>query len=270
MMTQYEDILYDKADGIVTITINRPQVMNAFRGKTIDELSDAFERAGRDAEAGAIILTGAGDRAFCTGGDYKAWQPGHGYAGASWIDIGLRVGNLHRLIRAAPQPVIAAVNGYAIGGGNVLQVVCDLAIASKQAVFGQAGPKVGSFDAGFGTAYLARLVGERKAREMWMLCRRYSASEALAMKLINAVVEPEALMAEARRWAHEILALSPTALKMVKYSFNADTEHIAGLTDLAFGGLRLYYTTPEANEGHNAFVEKRPTDFNQFRRLDIE
>jgi dihydroxynaphthoic acid synthetase len=264
----YEDIQFDKEDGLVTITINRPDVLNAFRPKTIDELIAAFERAGRDAQVGAIILTGAGDRAFCTGGDFKAWQPGSGYEGASWIDIGLSVGRLHRLIRAVPQPVIAAVNGYAIGGGNVLHVVCDLVIASSKAIFGQVGPRVGSFDAGFGTAYLARLVGERKAREMWLLCRRYTAAEALAMNLINAVVEPAELLPEARRWAQEILALSPTALKMVKYSFNADTEHIAGLTDLAFGGLKLYYTTPEANEGHRAFVEKRPTDFNQFRRPD--
>jgi dihydroxynaphthoic acid synthetase len=162
--------------------------------------------------------------------------------------------------------VIAAVNGYAIGGGNVLHVVCDLAIASSNAVFGQVGPRVGSFDAGFGTAYLARLVGERKAREIWMLCRRYSAEEALEMGLINAVTPPEQLMPEARQWAQEILALSPTALKMVKASFNAETEHIAGLTQLAFGALGLYYTTPESQEGHHAFVEKRPTDFGQFRQ----
>jgi dihydroxynaphthoic acid synthetase len=264
----YEDILFDKENGLATITINRPQVLNALRPKTVEELIDAFEQAGRDAEVGVIILTGAGDRSFCTGGDFKEWQPGSGYSGASWIDIGLPVTKLHRLIRAVPQPVIAAVNGYAIGGGNVLQVVCDLALASSSAVFGQVGPRVGSFDAGFGTAYLARLVGERKAREIWLLCRRYSAAEALAMGLINAVVEPDQLMPEAKRWAGEILALSPTALKLVKHSFNADTEHIAGLTELAFSGLRLYYTTPEAGEGHQAFVEKRSTDFNQFRRPD--
>jgi dihydroxynaphthoic acid synthetase len=268
MAMSYEDILFEKEGGLVTITINRPDVLNALRPKTVDELIDGFERAGRDAEVGAIILTGAGERSFCTGGDFKEWQPGSGYSGASWIDIGLPVTKLHRLIRTVPQPVIAAVNGYAIGGGNVLQVVCDLALASKSAVFGQVGPRVGSFDAGFGTAYLARLVGERKAREIWLLCRRYSAEEALAMGLINAVVEPEELIPEAKRWGGEILALSPSALKIVKYSFNADTEHIAGLTDLAFSGLRLYYTTPESGEGHKAFVEKRPTDFNQFRRSE--
>jgi dihydroxynaphthoic acid synthetase len=262
----YEDILLSLEDGLALITINRPHVLNALRPKTVEELLDAFEQAGRNAGVGVILLTGAGDRSFSTGGDFKEWQPGSGYTGASWIDIGLPVAKLQRLIRAVPQPVIAVVNGYAIGAGNVLQVVCDLAIASKTAIFGQVGPRVGSFDAGFGTAYLARLVGERKAREMWLLCRRYSAAEALAMGLINAVVEPEELMPEARRWAQEILALSPTALKMVKTSFNAETEHIAGLNELAFSGLRLFYTTPEANEGHRAFIEKRPTDFKQFRQ----
>lgn len=265
-MADYEDILFEKENGIVTLTLNRPQVLNAFRPKTVEELIDAFEQIGRDPEVGVIILTGVGDRAFCVGGDAKEWEVRKGYRGASWIDIGLPIGRLHRLMRLAPQPVIAAVNGYAIGGGNVLQVVCDLALASKKAVFGQVGPRVGSFDAGFGTALLARLVGERKAREMWMLCRRYSAEEALAMGLINAVVEPEALLPEAKRWGQEILALSPTALKMVKYSFNADTEHVAGLTDLAFGGLGGYYTTAESDEGHQAFVEKRAPDFNRFRR----
>jgi dihydroxynaphthoic acid synthetase len=263
---EFSDILYNKDEGVVTITINRPEVLNAFRPQTINELIAAFEQAGTDPEVGAIILTGAGERAFCTGGDMKEWEAGSGYTGASWINIGMQVDKLHRLIRSVPQPVIAAVNGYAIGGGNVLQVVCDLAIASSKAVFGQVGPRVGSFDAGFGTAYLARLVGERKAREIWMLCRRYPAAQALEMGLINTVVEPEQLMAEARQWAKEIVALSPTALKMVKHSFNADTEHINGLTQLAFGALSLYYTSPESGEGHKAFVEKRPTDFNKFRR----
>ena len=262
----YTDILYTEEGGLVTITINRPAALNAFRPRTIDELIDAFERAGGDPTVGVIALSGAGDRAFCVGGDVKEWQPGSGYTGASWIGIGMAVDRLHRLIRAVPQPVVAAVNGYAIGGGNVLQVLCDLALASRGAVFGQVGPRAGSFDAGFGTAYLARLVGERKAREIWLLCRRYSAAEALEMGLINAVVEPEELGAEVRRWAGEMLALSPTALKMVKGSFNADTDHIAGLSTLAFGALGLYYGTPESNEGHAAFVEKRPADFGQFRR----
>lgn len=262
----YTDILFENQDNVVTITLNRPEVMNAFRPRTIEELIDAFERAGNDPQVGAIILTGAGERSFCTGGDTKEWNVGSGYTGASWIGIGLQVDKLHRLMRSIPQPVIAAVNGYAIGGGNVLQVVCDLSIASTKAVFGQVGPRVGSFDAGFGTAYLARLVGERKAREIWMLCRRYTAEQALEMGLINTVVEPEQLMAEARQWAKEVVALSPTALKVVKYSFNADTEQIAGTTQLAFGALGLFYTTPESGEGHQAFVGKRPTDFNRFRR----
>lgn len=263
---QYSDIAYQKEAGVATVTLNRPAVLNAFRPQTVDELIDAFERASVDAEVGVIILTGAGSRAFCVGGDVKEWQAGSGYTGASWQQIGLRVDHLHRLIRAAPQPVIAAVNGYAIGGGNVLQVVCDLSIAATTAVFGQVGPRVGSFDAGFGTAYLARLVGERKAREIWFLCRRYTAAQALEMGLINAVVEPAELMAEARRWADEMLALSPTALRMCKVSFNADTEHIAGLTQLAFGALGLYYRTDESQEGHHAFTEKRATDFGRFRQ----
>lgn len=261
----FSDILFEKQAGIVTITLNRPEVMNAFRPKTIEELIVAFELAGNDPEVGAIILTGAGEKSFSTGGDTKEWQAGSGYTGASWIGIGLPVDKLHRLMRSVPQPVIAAVNGYAIGGGNVLQVVCDLSIASSKAIFGQVGPRVGSFDAGFGTAYLARLVGERKAREIWMLCRRYTAEQALQMGLINAVVEPDKLMDEARQWAKEIVALSPTALKVVKYSFNADSESIAGITQLSFAGLGLYYTTPESGEGHQAGVEKRKTDFSRFR-----
>ena len=262
----YEDILYEAKDGIATIKMNRPKVYNAFRPKTIEELIEAFTLAGEDPEIGVIILTGAGDKAFCTGGDMGEWHVGEGYSGASWTGIGLPMERLHRLIRSVPKPVIASVNGYAIGGGNVLQVLCDLAIASETAVFGQVGPRVGSFDAGFGTAYLARLVGERKAREIWMLCRRYSAKEALQMGLINHVVPKEQLAQETEGWAKEVLALSPTALKAIKYSFNADTEHIAGLTNLAMASLGLYYRTPESGEGHNAFEEKRPTDFMRYRK----
>jgi 2-ketocyclohexanecarboxyl-CoA hydrolase len=262
----YEDILYDANEGIATITINRPKVYNAFRPKTIEELIQAFTISGDDPEIGVVILTGSGDKAFCTGGDMNAWHAGEGYECASWVGIGLPVERLHRLIRSVPKPVIVAVNGYAIGGGNVLQIVCDLAIASKTAVFGQVGPRVGSFDAGFGSAYLARLVGERKAREIWFLCRRYSADEALQMGLINHVVPPEQLMEEARKWADEILALSPSALKALKYSFNADTEHIAGITNLSMASVGLYYRTPESAEGHNAFKEKRPTNFRKFRK----
>jgi 2-ketocyclohexanecarboxyl-CoA hydrolase len=262
----YEDILHEAKEGIATITINRPKVYNAFRPKTIEELIQAFTEAGDDPEIGVIILTGAGDKAFCTGGDMNAWRVGEGYEGASWAGIGLAVERLHRLIRSVPKPVIAAVNGYAIGGGNVLQVLCDLSIASKTAVFGQVGPRVGSFDAGFGSAYLARLVGERKAREIWFLCRRYSADEALEMGLINRVVPHEQLMAEANQWANEMLDLSPTALKALKYSFNADTEHIAGITNLSMASVGLYYRTPESGEGHNAFKERRPTNFRKFRK----
>lgn len=261
----FTDVLYAKEDGLATITINRPHVLNAFRRQTVVELVAAFEDAGEDPHIGVVILTGAGNRAFCVGGDAGEWGP-HGYADASWVDIGMPVMRLHQVIRGIGKPVIAAVNGYAIGGGNVLQVVCDIALASRKAVFGQAGPRVGSFDAGFGSAYLARLVGERKAREIWYTCRQYTAEEAHQMGLVNVVVEPEQLMPEARRWAAEMLAKSPTALKMLKASFNADSEHIAGITSLAFGALSLYYGSPEAVEGHRAFIERRLPDFMQFRR----
>jgi dihydroxynaphthoic acid synthetase len=262
--TSFSDILLTKHAGIATVTINRPEALNAIRTRTVDELIAAFEDAGADPALGVIVLTGAGERAFCAGGDVKEFRPG-GYAGASWTGIGLRVETLHRLIRSVPQPVIAAVNGYAIGGGNVLQVVCDLSIAAEHAQFGQAGPRVGSFDAGFGTAFLARLVGERKAREIWFTCRRYSAQEALAMGLINQVVPSGKLAEEIQRWCDEILALSPTALKMIKASFNADSEHIAGISQLAFGALTTYYGTEEAAEGHRALSERRPADFGRFR-----
>jgi dihydroxynaphthoic acid synthetase len=261
----FSDILLHTHGETATVTINRPDVLNAFRSQTIDELIDAFEQVGADPRIGVVVLTGAGDRSFCTGGDVKEFQPG-GYAGASWTGIGARVDRLHQLIRAVPKPVIAAVNGYAIGGGNVLQVLCDLSIAAEHAQFGQAGPKVGSFDAGFGTAYLARLVGERKAREIWFTCRRYTAAQALDMGLINAVVPSADLSAEVARWCDDILALSPTALKLIKHSFNADTEHIAGLSQMALGALRLYYTSDEALEGHTAFHARRPTNFHAFRR----
>jgi dihydroxynaphthoic acid synthetase len=264
-VTPYSDIRVANEEGVATITIDRPEVMNALAPRTVEELLDALGRAGHDPEIGVVILTGAGDRAFCTGGDLNAWNARGGYADASWTGIGLQVEQLHSLIRALPKPVIAAVNGYAIGGGNVLQVVCDLSIASSTAVFGQVGPRVGSFDAGFGTAYLSRLVGERKAREIWMLCRRYSAADALEMGLVNAVVPPEQLLPEATAWARELLALSPTALRVVKASFNADSDHIAGIGSLAFAALSLYYGTPESAEGHAGLVEKRAPDFARFR-----
>lgn len=262
----FSDILFTKTDGTATITINRPDFLNAFRTQTVEEMIAALEDAGADPEIGVIVITGAGERAFSAGGDVKEFQPG-GYAGASWTGIGLRVDTLHRLIRTVPKPVIAAVNGYAIGGGNVLQVVCDLSIAADTAIFGQVGPRIGSFDPGFGTAYLSRLVGERKAREIWFTCRRYTAQQALEMGLINAVVPAADLLVEVARWCAEILALSPTALKMVKYSFNADTESIAGIGMLGFGAVGLYYGTEEAAEGHRAFQEQRPTQFEQFRAM---
>ena len=268
----YEDIIYDRDDsGIVTITINRPDKLNAFRSETVDELIDAFGAAWRDRGCGVVILTGAGERAFCVGGDQTArgegggYGPGPGKTGAKH-DVGIDIEDLHTLIRDIPKPVIAAVNGYAIGGGHVVHVLCDLTIAADHARFGQVGPKVGSVDPGFGTAYLARLVGQKKAREIWYLCRQYSAEEALAMGLVNAVVPRERLMDEARAWAAEILDKSPTAIKLAKASFNADTENIRGITGIAMAGLALYYDTEESAEGTIAFQEKRKPDFGRFRK----
>jgi 2-ketocyclohexanecarboxyl-CoA hydrolase len=263
---EFTDILYEAAEGIATLTINRPKVLNAFRAETVEELTEAFRRAWADASVGVVILTGAGDRAFSSGGDQSVRDAG-GYGGhRARSDIGLDVEDLHAVIRDIPKPVIAAVNGYAIGGGNVLHVVCDLTIASTTARFGQVGPRVGSVDPGFGTAYLARLVGEKKAREIWYLCRQYSAEEALAMGLVNAVVPPERLLEEARTWAREILAMSPTAIKIAKASFNADTEHVRGIGALGMSALALYYRTDEAMEGRNAFMERRKPDFGRFRK----
>jgi naphthoate synthase len=254
----YDDVRYEARDGIAWITIDRPTVLNAFRGKTVDELIAAFRAAWHDPQVGVCVLTGAGERAFSTGGD-QSERGGSGYGGAG--GLGLDVHGLHGVIRAIPKPVIAMVNGYAIGGGHVLHVLCDLTIAADTAKFGQVGPKVGSVDPGFGTAYLARVVGEKKAREMWYLCRQYTAAEALAMGLVNAVVPAAELRAETERWCRELLEKSPTALKLAKQSFNADTEHIAGITELGFAALELYYATPEAQEGRNAFLEKRPPRF---------
>jgi 2-ketocyclohexanecarboxyl-CoA hydrolase len=259
----YQDIVYDLQAGAATITINRPDVHNAFRGITCEELIDAFRRAAWDRTVGVIVLTGAGTKAFCTGGDQKS----HGAEGyGSRGTIGLPMEELHTSIRDAPKPVIAKVRGYAIGGGNVLAALCDLTLASDNAVFGQVGPKVGSVDPGFGTAYLARVVGEKKAREMWFLCRRYSAVEALAMGLVNAVVPDAQLDAEVERWCAEILASSPTAISLAKRSLNADTEHIRGLTSLGMQALALYYQSEESQEGVRAFQEKRPPDFRKYAR----
>lgn len=262
----FEDIVYEREAGIATITINRPKVLNAFRAQTVDEMVEAFKDAWADRAIGVVILTGAGDRAFSTGGDQSV-REGGGYQGKrSRSDIGLDVEDLHAIIREIPKPVIAAVNGYAIGGGHVLHFLCDLSIAADTARFGQVGPRVGSVDPGFGTAYLTRVVGEKKAREMWYLCRQYSAQEALQMGLVNAVVPSASLMDEARAWAREILAMSPTALKIAKTSFAAETDHIKGISALGMSALALYYGTDEAMEGRNAFMERRPPDFGKYRR----
>jgi 2-ketocyclohexanecarboxyl-CoA hydrolase len=254
----YEDIRYEARDGVAWITIDRQEVRNAFRAQTVDELIHAFRAAWADGEVGVVVLTGAGDKAFCAGGDQRERTTG-GYGGGS--GIGMDVHGLHGVIRAIPKPVIAMVNGYAIGGGHVLHVLCDLTIAAESAIFGQVGPRVGSVDPGFGTAYLARLVGEKKAREIWYLCRQYSARQALEMGLVNAVVPAAELRAETERWCRELLEKSPTALKLAKCSFNADTEHIAGITELGFSALQLYYGTEEAQEGVRAFLERRAPQF---------
>jgi 2-ketocyclohexanecarboxyl-CoA hydrolase len=257
----YEDVRYEVSDGVARILIDRPERMNAFRGQTVEELADAFYRSWDDPSIGVVVLRGAGERAFCVGGDQKERE--------QTGDYGFRRGGilgLHEVMRAIPKPVVAAVNGYAIGGGNVLQVLCDLSIAAEHAVFAQVGPRVGSVDAGYGTAYLARLVGERKAREIWYLCRRYDAREALAMGLVNAVVPLAELDAEVDRWCQEMLDRSPTALRIAKASFRAETDHIGGNSALGHTALEVYYETEEAREGVTAFVEKRDPDFRKFRR----
>jgi 2-ketocyclohexanecarboxyl-CoA hydrolase len=262
-MDELTDVLYEVEDGLATITMNRPERMNAFRARTVDELIWCFKRAWADGSVGVVCLTGAGERAFSTGGDQKQRAETGDYGPS---ESGLfEVESLHRLIREIPKPVVAAVNGYAIGGGHVLHVLCDLSVAADTAVFGQTGPRVGSFDAGFGSAYLARVVGEKRAREIWFLCRRYDAATAERWGLVNRVVPPAQLRAEVRRWADEMLALSPTALRFLKQSFNADTEHLAGLGQLAFTGLGLFVASEEAQEGVRAFTEKRPPDYTPFR-----
>jgi 2-ketocyclohexanecarboxyl-CoA hydrolase len=260
---ELEDVRYDVDDGLAWITIDRPDRMNAFRGRTVDELARCLKRAWASPDVGVAALTGAGDRAFCTGGDQKQRAESGDYGPT---ESGLfEVEQLHRLIREIPKPVIAAVNGYAIGGGHVLHVLCDLTIAADHAQFGQTGPRVGSFDAGFGTAYLARVVGEKRAREIWMLCRPYDAATAERWGLVNRVVPLGELRTEVRRWADEILRLSPTALRFVKQSFNVDTEHLAGIGQLAFSGLGLFVDSDEAREGVEAFAQKRQPDFSRFR-----
>ena len=258
----FEDILYEVKDGAAHVTINRPKVMNAFRGKTCDELIQAFQKAGWDKSVGVIVLGGAGDRAFCTGGDQSAHEGQYDGRGT----VGLPIEEVHSLIRDVPKPVIARVQGYAIGGGNVLATLCDLTIASDKAIFGQVGPKMGSVDPGFGTAYLARVVGEKKAREMWFMCRRYSAAEALAMGLANVVVPADQLDAEVARWCAELMEKSPTALAIAKRSFNADSENIRGIGSLGMQALKLYYDSEESREGVNSFNEKRKPNFRKYQK----
>ncbi|MFG6117530.1 1,4-dihydroxy-2-naphthoyl-CoA synthase [Halobacillus sp. MO56] len=261
----YEDILYETYDGIAKITINRPEVRNAFRPQTVNELLDAFTYARDDSKIGVIVLAGAGDKAFCSGGDQSVRGHG-GYVGEDEIPR-LNVLDLQRLIRVIPKPVVAMVSGYAIGGGHVLHVVCDLTIAADNAIFGQTGPKVGSFDAGYGAGLLARIVGHKKAREIWYLCRQYDAQEALDMGLVNTVVPVAELETETVQWCQEMLEKSPTALRFLKASFNADTDGLAGLQQMGGDATLLYYTTEEAKEGRDAFKEKRKPDFKQFPRF---
>jgi len=261
-MEDYQDILYEVRNGAAWIIINRPKVYNAFRAETCEELIHAIQKAGWDRNIGAIVLAGAGEKAFCTGGDQSAHEGSYGGRGT----IGLPVEDLQSAIRDVPKPVIARVQGYAIGGGNVLATLCDLTIASESAIFGQVGPKVGSVDPGWGTAYLARIVGEKKAREIWYLCRRYTANEALDMGLVNTVVSDNDLDQEVERWVAEIMEKSPTALAIAKRSFNADSENIRAIGQLGFEALGLYYETDESKEGVKAFLEKRPPNFRKYTK----
>ena len=274
----YTDIRYELADaenaGIAKITINRPEVRNAFRPETVVELADAFARARDDEHVGVIILTGQGPDAFCSGGDQRVRGQRGGYvsgadpanAGAQHAVGRFHVTDLHVQIRRLPKPVVAMVAGYAIGGGHVLHVVCDLTIAADNARFGQTGPKVGSFDGGFGASVLSRLVGPKKAKEIWFLCRQYDAHQALEMGLVNAVVPLAELESETVAWCREMLALSPFALRMLKSSFNADEDGLAGIQQLAHDANLLFYMSEEAQEGRDAYLEKRPADFSKFPR----
>jgi naphthoate synthase len=265
----YEDILYEVAEGIAKITINRPEVRNAFRPQTLAELRDAFARARDDLEVGAVIFTGAGGEAFCSGGDQRI-RGDDGYIGDDEVarrGVGrLDVGDLHVQIRRLPKPVIAAVAGFAVGGGHILHLVCDLTIAAENARFGQTGPRVGSFDGGFGASLLARNVGIKRAKEIWFLCRLYDAGEALEMGLVNAVVPVEQLEREAVAWCREMAHLSPLALRLLKASFNADEDGLAGLQQLAHDATLLFYMTEEGQEGRNAYQQRRQPDFSRFPR----
>ena len=261
----YTDITYDKADGIAKITINRPEVRNAFRPLTVDEMAHALADARNDSTIGVVILTGKGEKAFCSGGDQRI----RGDAGYVDGDSGahrLNVLDFQRQMRTCPKPIIAMVAGYAVGGGHVLHLVADLTIAADNAIFGQTGPKVGSFDGGYGASYMARIVGQKKAREIWFLCRQYTAHQALDMGLVNAVVPYERLEDETVQWCREILANSPMAIRCLKAALNADCDGQAGLQELAGNATMLFYMTEEGQEGKNAFLEKRKPDFGKFGR----
>ena len=259
---EYEEILFDYFEGIGRITINRERYRNAFTPTTSMEMSDALRFCRESQDIGVVVLTGAGDKAFCAGGDQNVKGKG-GYVGKDGVPR-LNILDVQKQIRSMPKPVIAMVNGFAIGGGHVLHVICDLSIASENAIFGQTGPRVGSFDAGFGSSYLARIVGQKKAREIWFLCRQYNAQEALEMGLVNKVVPLDQLEDEVVQWAHEMMQHSPMALRMIKLGLNAELDGQAGLQELAGNATLLYYLTEEAQEGKHAFLEKRKPDFSKF------
>ncbi len=266
----YNDIIYEKMDGIAKITINRPEVRNAFRPETVHEMYDAFADAREDQNIGVILLTGKGPAkdgkyAFCSGGDQRI-RGAKGYIGKDGVPR-LNVLDLQKLIRSIPKPVIALVAGYAIGGGHVLHVVCDLTIAADNSIFGQTGPKVGSFDGGFGASYLARMVGQKRAREIWYLCLQYNAHEAYEMGLVNKVVPVEKLEDEGINWAKKILEHSPMAIRLLKSAFNAELDGQAGIQELAGNATLLYYMSEEAQEGKKAYLEKRKPEFNKFPKL---
>ncbi|MCI0687496.1 MAG: enoyl-CoA hydratase-related protein [Sporichthyaceae bacterium] len=261
---EFTDVGYTVEDGgVAVITIDRPDRYNAFRGRTVDELLHAFKTAWADSAVAAVVLTGAGEQAFCAGGDVKERAATGGYGPTEWGTF--EIERLHRMIRDIPKPVIAAVNGVAVGGGHVLHVLCDLTVAAEHARFGQTGPKVGSFDAGFGSAYLARVVGEKRARQIWFLLDLYDAPTAERWGLVNEVVPAAMVMPTALAWGRKIASYSPTALRFLKHSFNADTDHLSGISHLAFDGLELFGHSDEGMEGAQAFAEKRPPDFTRFR-----
>lgn len=262
---EFTDILFEQCGHVARITINRPEVYNAFRPQTVMEMLEAVAYTREANDIGVLLLTGAGDKAFCSGGDQRVKGQG-GYVDANGVPR-LNVLDLHKAIRSLPKPVIALVNGYSIGGGNVLQVVCDLTIASENARFGQAGPKVGSFDGGFGSSYLARCVGQKKAREIWFLCRQYTAAEALEMGMVNKVVPFDRLEDEAMEWCDDILKRSPMAIRMIKRALNAELDGQHGLMELAGDATLMFYMMAEAQEGKNAFLEKRDPNFDDFPRF---